>query len=283
MNHKNLDSWKSAMKRIANERNLDVQDLQQRYVLEEFARKIEVSKHQDSLVLKGGFVVSTILGLDTRTTRDIDMTCRSTIYSEDDLKGLLNDIVNSKAETMFDYHLESIKYAQEDDVNSGFIAWFVAKQDKTEIKFKLDISNNTFIYPNALRTSLASLFSDEHINLMTYPLESIIAEKLETTLDRGELNGRMRDLVDIYLLMRNNGSMIDEELLANTIIEVSKDRGTLANLKESSEIIQSLSESKIFNSNFIKYVEFNYPNLMITLGQVFEKFNDILGKLNGKL
>lgn len=77
--------------------------------------------------------------------------------------------------------------------------------------------------------------------------------------------------------------MIDAELLANTIIEVSKDRGTLANLKESSEIIQSLSESKIFNSNFTKYVELNYPNLMITLDQVFEKFNDILGNLNGKL
>lgn len=118
---------------------------------------------------------------------------------------------------------------------------------------------------------------------MTYPLESIIAEKLETTLDRGELNGRMRDLVDIYLLMENNGFMIDAELLANTIVEVSKDRGTLTNLKESSEIIQSLSESKIFNSNFTKYVEFNYPNMTITLDQVFEKFNDIVRDLNGKL
>jgi len=128
MNYKNVDSWKSAMKRIAEERNLDVQDVQQRFVLEEFAHKIGVSKHQDSLVLKGGFVVSTILGLDTRTTRDIDMTCRSSIYSQKDVIGLLNDVANTKTGTMFDYHLESVNVAQQDDDYSGFIACFVAKQ-----------------------------------------------------------------------------------------------------------------------------------------------------------
>jgi len=136
------------------------------------------------------------------------------------------------------------------------------------------------IYPNALRTSLPSLFSDNLITLLTYTIENIIAEKFETTLDRGELNGRMRDLVDIYLLMENIGFMLDRELLVNTIIEVSKDRGTLANLKDSSEIMQSLSESKIFNTNFTEYVENNYPDITITLDLVFEKFDEILKDLN---
>lgn len=76
MKYKNIDSWKSAMKNLAKERNLDVQDVQQRFVLEEFAYKIGASDYKNSLILKGGFVVSTLLGLDTRTTRDIDVTYR---------------------------------------------------------------------------------------------------------------------------------------------------------------------------------------------------------------
>lgn len=280
MKYKNVDSWKSAMNRIAKERNLDVQDVQQRFVLEEFVLKIGVSKHQDSLILKGGFVVSTILGLNTRTTRDIDVTYRSSNYSQEDLIGILNEVANTEIDTMFDYRLESVNAAQQDDDYSGNIAWFVAKQDKTEIKFKLDISNNTLIYPNALSVSLKSLFSDKPIKLMTYTIENIIAEKFETTLDRGELNGRMRDLVDIYLLMENNGFKIDRKVLANTVVEVSKDRGTLANLNDFSEIIQSLLESKIFNAHFTEYIEDNYPDTAITLDLVFEKFFEILKNIN---
>lgn len=280
MKYKNIDSWKISIKKIAKERNLDVQDVQQRFVLEEFALKIGVSDHKDILVLKGGFIVSTILGLDTRTTRDIDVTYRSSNYSQDDLIRILNDIVNTEIDTMFDYHLESIDTAQQDDNYTGIIAWFVAKQGKTEIKFKLDISNNTLIYPNALSISLKSLFSDKPIKLMTYPIENIIAEKIETTLDRGEFNGRMRDLVDIYLLMGNYEFLIDRKLLANTIVEVSRDRGTLANLKEFSEIIQTLSNSKIFNTHFSAYIEDNYTDTNITLEQVFEMFDKILKDVN---
>lgn len=279
MKYKNIDSWKSAMKNIANERNLDVQDVQQRFVLEEFAYKIGASDYKDNLILKVGFVVSTLLGLDTRTTRDIDVTYRSSNYSQDELIRVLNKVVNTETDTMFEYRLVSVDAAQQDDIYSGVTAWFVAKQDKTEIKFKLDISNNTLIYPNAIRTSLKSLFTDNPIQLMTYPIENIIAEKFETTLERGEFNGRMRDLVDIYLLMENNGFLINKKLLSNTIIEVSKERRTLKNLNEFSEIIQSLKDSKIFNTHFIEYVENNYPGTSITLDMVFEKFHEILNDI----
>ncbi len=109
MHYKNIESWKIAIKRIAKEKELDIQDVQQRYVLEEFAIKIGESEYRDKLIIKGGFVVSTILGIDTRMTRDIDATYTSTIYDEKLLKDVLNEIIYTKTNSLFDYTLESIK------------------------------------------------------------------------------------------------------------------------------------------------------------------------------
>lgn len=222
MKYRNVDNWKTQMKKIARDRNLDVQDVQQRYVLEEFAEKIGVSKYADMFVLKGGSVVSTLLGLDTRTTRDLDATYRSTIYDVEDMKDIIQEVVNKQTESFFDYSLSKLKVAQVDDHYSGFIAEIEAIRGSTRIKLKIDISNNTLIFPKALNSSLDSLFSSKQINLQTYLIENIVAEKYETTLDRGEYNTRMRDLFDVYLLMKENTHMIDNLLLAKTIIRFLK-------------------------------------------------------------
>lgn len=275
MEFKNIDHWKTTMKKIAKERKLDIQDVQQRYILEEFAQKISASKYKELLVLKGGFIVSTLLGLDTRMTRDLDLTCRTTIYKEDTIKEILLEVINTPHPTFFEYSLDHIRPAQEDDHYSEFVSTIKAKQGKSEIKLKLDISNNTLIYPKALNSSLPSLFNNEPIHLNTYSLENIIAEKFETTLDRGEFNGRMRDLVDIYLLMENNAFMIDSNLLADTIVKVSKERNTLDNLDDFYEIIDSLGNSQIFNSNYVKYLNDQYPSMSLPVSKIFDKFKYI--------
>lgn len=276
MKYRNVENWKTEMKKLAKLKKLDIQDVQQRYVLEEFAEKISLSKYNKMLVLKGGFVVSTLLGLDTRMTRDIDVTCKSTIYSLEEMENILQTIVETKSESFFDYSIDRVIEAQIDDYYSGFIAQIIAKHANTLIKIKLDISNNTLIFPNALKYNFNSLFSTKKIELMTYPIENIIAEKYETTLDRGEYNTRMRDLFDVYLLMNANTYLIDQELLVKTIIEVSKDRDTLDNLKEFDDIVEILETSYIFNKHFQSYKEKQYPYMNVTLKEIFEKFKLIV-------
>lgn len=275
MKYRNIDNWKTEMKKLAKLKKLDIQDVQQRYVLEEFAEKISLSKYSNMLVLKGGFVVSTLLGLDTRMTRDIDITCKSTIYSLDEMKTILQEVIETKSESFFDYSIGRVVESQIDDYYSGFIAQIIAKHENTLIKIKLDISNNTLIFPDALKSYFNSLFSTKMIELMTYPIENIIAEKYETTLDRGEYNTRIRDLFDIYLLLDENRYLVDEKLLAQTIIEVAKDRDTLENITDFSEIIEVLEKSDIFNKHFQNYRKKQYPHENVTLKEVLKKFEDI--------
>lgn len=270
-----MDSWKTQMKRRAAEKNVDVTDMQQRYILEEFASKIGHSEHKDNFVLKGGFIVSNLLGIDWRTTRDIDMTFRSTIYSEDEIRKILMDVINTDVDSFFTYEIDNIKEGQVDDGYSGFNVTINAIHGKTKLPLKLDISNNTLIYPQAIENTFKSIFDDKEIQVMSYSIENIIAEKFETTLDRGEYNTRMRDLFDVALLMESQKHLIDNTLLVECIIEVSKERNTLENLNEFDEIIEELSTSEIFNKNFDKYKNNTYAESTLTLKDIFDIFSSI--------
>ena len=282
MQFKSMDSWKTQMKRRAAEKNVDVTDMQQRYILEEFASKIGHSEHKNNFVLKGGFIVSNLLGIDWRTTRDIDMTFQSTIYSEEEIRKILMDVINTDVNSFFTYEIDNIKEGQVDDGYSGFNVTINAIHGKTKLPLKLDISNNMLIYPQAIENTFKSIFDDKEIQVMSYSIENIIAEKFETTLDCGEYNTRMRDLFDIALLMESQKHLIDNTLLVECIIEVSKERNTLENLNEFNEIIEELSTSEILikiliniKTIHIQYKNNTYTESTLTLKDIFDIFRTI--------
>lgn len=274
------------MKKLSDINNIDVQAMQQRYILEEFARKISKSKHKSSIVLKGGFVVSALLGIDERKTRDIDFTYNSTIYSIDEIKCIIEDICNTDTDSFFKYEIASISEEQLDDHYSGYSCLLDAINGKAKLHLKLDISNNSLIYPKGIETKVHSFIDDDNIDVLSYPIENIIAEKYETTLDRGEFNSRIRDLFDVHFLYQENHHLIDDKLLAKTIIAVSKDRNTYDNLFDYDELIDELLCSKIFNKNFNNYKNKYYKLREENINDIFHTFgmiNDLVQKeLNNK-
>lgn len=282
MIYRNTDNWKSEIKKSAKLKGVDVPSMQQRFILEEFAKKIGSSPYGDRLILKGGFIVSTLLGMDTRTTRDLDVTCRTTIYDISEMENIVKKVLKTPSDSFFEYELADIKQAQKDDENAGFIVSINARKDNISLNLKIDVSNNILIYPDAIRTTLPSMFNEEDIKLLSYPLENIIAEKYETTLDRGEFNSRMRDLYDIYFLMKDSSQLVDKNLLADTIIKVSEERGTIDNLYEFEEILEELQNSTAFQSSFKKHGEkFGFED--ITLKDVFKIFREIHDMVEDKL
>lgn len=271
----NIDSWKHKMKKYSEDLELDIQEVYQRFILEEFAHKISYSDYKEQFIIKGGFVVSTILGFETRMTRDIDLTYSSTIYSDDEIKAIINNVIKAPYDSVFNYTITNIKKAQKDDEFPGYIITIQASLDNTKFDIKLDIANNTLIYPEAIENNLSSLFSNTKINVYTYHLENIIAEKFETTLDRGEFNGRIRDLFDIYFLFTKSKTIIDKDILKTSILAVSEDRETFDNLKNYKKIKSNLLNSPIFNQNFIKYRDLQYPDSDLNLIDIMNVFDII--------
>ncbi len=283
MSYRNVAAWKAAMKKYSRENNVSVTDMQQRYILDEFASKISFSPYRDSLVLKGGFIVSNLLGIDNRTTKDIDLTFNSIIYNKGQIEAILNDIINVPNDSFFKFEIESIDEGQVDDGYHGFMVMLNAVHEKTRLKMKLDISNNTLIYPRAIQFSFENKFTGENIGIMSYCVENIIAEKFETTLDRGEYNTRMRDLFDVVMLMDTQKHLLDTRLLSECIVEVSKERGTLDNLYNFEALLSYLISSPIFNKTFDNYKQKTYPRSDLTLKTVSDVFSDIYSNLKGLL
>lgn len=280
MAYKNIDQWKNGMIKYAKEKNMDLRDVQQRFILEEFAEKISNSKYRDSLIIKGGFVVSNLLGFENRTTLDMDATVNSTVYSVEEINNMITDIIEEDiTKSFFDYRIGDIKEGQSDDGYPGYSVSILALKGKTRLNLKIDISNNTLIYPEAIEHTFISLFSDKKINVCTYAVENIIAEKIETTLDRGIYNTRMRDIFDVYNLLTQKDISIDMNVLIDSFVNVSKSRNTLNNIYDYEELISELSESAVFKENFNRFKKIKEIE-DVSLEDIFTVFKDVIEKID---
>ena len=280
MAYKNIDQWKNGMIKYAKEKNMDLRDVQQRFILEEFAEKISNSKYRDSLIIKGGFVVSNLLGFENRTTLDMDATVNSTVYSVEEINNMIIDIIEEDiTKSFFDYRIGDIKEGQSDDGYPGYSVSILALKGKTRLNLKIDISNNTLIYPEAIEHTFISLFSDKKINVCTYAVENIIAEKIETTLDRGIYNTRMRDLFDVYNLLTQKDISIDMNVLIDSFVNVSKSRNTLNNIYDYEELISELSESAVFKENFNRFKKIKEIE-DVSLEDIFTVFKGVIEKID---
>lgn len=279
MTQTNIDSWKQKMKVFATDNNLDIQEVYQRFILEEFALLISHSEYREKLIIKGGFVVSTLLGFETRMTRDIDLTYNSVIYSQTEISKIISEVIEVRYPKVFNYSISNIEKAQSNGPYSGFTITLVARLATMKFFLKLDISNNSLIHPKAIQNNLKSFFHGIPINVYTYQIENIIAEKFETTLDRGEFNGRMRDLFDIYFLVTECAHLIDEKILINSIEQVCENRGTVGCLYDYDNIKNELLESKIFNKNFKRYRNSQYPGSLVSIEDIFTVFDAIHNKI----
>lgn len=280
MAYKNIDQWKNGMIKYAKEKNMDLRDVQQRFILEEFAEKISNSKYRDSLIIKGGFVVSNLLGFENRTTLDMDATVNSTVYSVEEINNMITDIIEEDiTKSFFDYRIGDIKEGQSDDGYPGYSVSILALKGKTRLNLKIDISNNTLIYPEAIEHTFISLFSDKKINVCTYAVENIIAEKIETTLDRGIYNTRMRDLFDVYNLLTQKDISIDMNVLIDSFVNVSKSRNTLNNIYDYEELISELSESAVFKENFNRFKKIKEIK-DVSLEDIFTVFKGVIEKID---
>ena len=280
MAYKNIDQWKNGMIKYAKEKNMDLRDVQQRFILEEFAEKISNSKYRDSLIIKGGFVVSNLLGFENRTTLDMDATVNSTVYSVEEINNMITDIIEEDiTKSFFDYRIGDIKEGQSDDGYPGYTVSILALKGKTRLNLKIDISNHTLIYPEAIDHTFNSLLSDKKINVCTYAVENIIAEKIETTLDRGIYNTRMRDLFDVYNLLTQKDISIDMNVLIDSFVNVSKSRNTLNNIYDYEELISELSESAVFEENFNRFKKIKEIE-DVSLEDIFTVFKDVIEKID---
>ncbi|GEP20156.1 nucleotidyl transferase AbiEii/AbiGii toxin family protein [Pediococcus argentinicus] len=248
----NGQQFKAKVKKRALDEHISPQILMQEIVLDEIVERIAKSKYRDNLVLKGGFLIASLLGVDTRSTRDIDTSVTGIDVSRDEIESVFKFIIdmNTYDDSVY-LKLERIEDIRSSAEYSGFRIHIKALVFNSKVQTKIDVSTGDVITPKQITYTHHMLFTDESVVVQAYNLETILAEKLETIVTRRELNTRLKDYYDVYMFDKLETRNIDFSLLKKAIIATASVRNSDSIIGQYGETIlqikQSLDLKKLWN------------------------------------
>ena len=221
---------KGRIKNVAKQNNTDARILMRLYMMERFLERVSVSQYKDKFVIKGGMLVTAMVGVALRTTMDIDTTIKNHDLSEEEAKHIVNEIAQINIDDGVTFEIKDMSTIMDNMEYPGIRFTMNAIMEKLITPMKIDISTGDVITPRAIEYRYKLILEDRSINLWSYNLETILAEKLQTILSRGLLNTRMRDLYDIRTLVSVYGEDISTDILKWAFEATCKKRKT-ENLK----------------------------------------------------
>lgn len=253
----NGQQFKAKVRNKASENNVDPQILMQEIVLDEVLERISKSKYKDNLILKGGFLIASILGIDTRSTRDIDTSITGLDMTEQIVSSVFKEICNSEYPSDISLKIMGIKNIRESNLYPGFRIHIQGIVFSSRVDIKVDISAGDKITPKQIEYRHHLLFNDSVVTVMSYNIETIIAEKIETIVTRREPNTRLKDYYDLYMFDCLDKNQIDFGILRKAICVTIENRNANVKIDEIQDIVVKLSTSKVLERKWIKYQKSN--------------------------
>ena len=278
----NIMQLKAKIKNISKEKNISAQLVLQNYMMERFIERIALSDFQDQMIIKGGLLISSIVGLDSRATMDIDMTLKGKPVNESFILDYINEIsrININDEVKFD--VVSITEIREMDDYFGFRVSLIAGIGTMKIPLKIDITTGDKIIPSEISYEYPLMFENRSIKIKAYNLETILSEKIETIILRGNQNTRMRDFYDVYILLKLKSKNIDYNILRLAIEETSQKRDSLNLLLKYKEIISNIENNNEMLVRWENYRNsFNYART-IDFNEICKLLTKILEEIDIK-
>ena len=252
MKTKNAMQLKAVIKNKSKELNISPQLLLQNYYMECFIDRLSRSEYADRFIIKGGFLISSLVGLDNRSTMDIDTTVKNLSVNESEISKTLSYICSISADDDFTFVFDRVEPIREDDEYQGLRAFLFADYEAMRGTLTIDITTGDSIYPDVSRRKITRCFDKDALDVFSYPLETVLAEKIETIITRGILNTRPRDFYDVYILTKTQG--YNAETLRKAISATSEHRGTKAIMEaETNNRLAVIENSSELQSQWAKY------------------------------
>lgn len=232
------------------------QSLIRNYIMEEFLLRLSLSSYKDNFILKGGMLVSSLAGINSRATMDIDATVKSVDLTIQEATKAIEEICAVAVEDNISFRIVKASDIMEESDYPGIRFMLEAKFDNLIQPVKIDISTGDIITPAAIDYSYKMMFDGQTINLMSYNIETLLAEKLETIISRGTDNTRMRDFYDIHIISGNNS--FNNEIFREAFNATTIKRNTQTLAADMNSIIESVVQSDIMEKLWNSYVNSNW-------------------------
>lgn len=250
---KNAMQLKAIIKKLAKEKHISAQLVMQNFMLERLLERISVSKYQQNFILKGGFLIAAMVGLDTRATMDMDVAIKGLPVNEKTIRGMFEEICKIELADDVTFSFRRIGEIRGGDVYAGYRVSLFANYPPMEVPLKLDITTGDKITPKEIEYRFKLLFEDRSISVLAYNLETIMAEKLETIISRGDQNTRPRDYYDVYILAKLQYSNIEPNALKAALNATMEKRGSTAVIKDYHRIMGTVRNSEIMQKQWNNY------------------------------
>lgn len=253
----NIESIKGKIRSLAEKKNLKSQEVLQIYFFERFLERLSKSNYKNNFVIKGGFLISSLIGIENRTTMDMDTTIKGIALKEEKIKEVVDEIININVEDGIKFEIKDISYIREEDEYENFRISLIANVGKTKNPMKLDLTTGDAITPREIEYTYPCIFTKEDIKIMAYPLETILAEKYETIIRRNITTTRMRDFYDIYTLYKLKKDEINYEILKEAVERTLNKRESWEIMQDYEEIIEDIKEDSYLRSLWEVYLSEN--------------------------
>ena len=252
---KNKDSLKAKASNLAKTINIPNKYIIQSFIFESLLKRISKSKYKNNFIIKGGLLLSSIFGVDLRSTMDLDTTIKGLSLNIDTITKVINEIISININDNILLEIENIKKIREEEEYNGFNVNLKANFDGLKTNLMIDITTGDIITYKEIEYKYQTLFDKEPISIMTYNYETIIAEKFEAIISRNIDNTRMKDYYDLFMLIKLKGKEINSETLKKAITNTAQNRNTLNYIKDAKKYIDLIS-----NDEHIKKLWKNYQN-----------------------
>lgn len=245
---------KSKINDKAKELNISPQFVLQNYIMECFIKRISVSDYKTNFILKGGLLIASLVGIQNRSTMDMDTTITGFTLEKDKTVKILKQICSISCNDDFNFVFNRIEDIREDDEYSGLRAFLFADYEKIHAPFSIDITTGDKITPKEINYSFKRIFDEDVIEIHSYPIETLIAEKLETILSRNIENTRPRDFYDI-LALKPLSHNCQTEIVRKALFNTSMQRGSEKYLENTKNLMETIKADTFMNSLWQRYAK----------------------------
>ena len=248
---------KARVNSMAKEAGIPAQALMQSYLLERLLERLSRSKWRNNVIIKGGVLISSLVGVRSRTTMDLDTTVRGFALTHESAERAFRDIAAVQADDDWKFEFDRTEDIREADEYTGIRVHLKGIYASMVVPLTVDVTTGDRITPDAVEYSYPLLFDEGDFSLMAYPIETVLAEKLETVVSRGVANTRPRDFYDIHVLLGVKRSDIDMETLRNALASTCEKRNSQAAIERWAEVLDDVAGDAVMQAQWVKYVRKN--------------------------
>lgn len=279
----NSDKLKNIISKKAHGNSDISQKFYQLFYFERILERISISNYRGQIILKGGLLLTSIIGDDERTTKDMDATLKGIPLTKNDVEKVFNEILHIDIDDSVSFQIISIKDIRLEDEYGGFRLNILSKLDNNKTYITVELTTGDVITPKEMKYNYNSIFEDKKIPIMSYTLETVLAEKFQTIVTRGLLNTRLKDFYDVYILINTKIDDLNRSNLIKAIRNTFKWRETNFDLEQFNEVINDLSDDNNMNNLWNEYVSKNSYAKNVKFEDTTNALKEIIEMLESEL